>query len=206
MKYSHIVFDIDGTLIDNAQALLSSLQEVMYEETGKTVPCDELAFSMGITGEDTLRQLHVKDVDASMKRWITLLANYHHLVSVYNGIAELLAELKQRGCHLGIVSSKPRAVYQDDFAPLPISAYFETVICADDTAEHKPTAVPLLKYMETAKVSCENMIYIGDSDYDRQCAQNAKVAFAAAAWNPQVAAKTDCLLKHPSDLLKHLEE
>lgn len=205
MKFSHIVFDIDGTLINNADALLMSLQKVMREETKKTIPLKELAFSMGITGEDTLRKLNVKDVDKSMNRWIELLAKYHHLISVYEGIPELLMELKQRGYHLGIVSSKPRAVYKDDFAPLMISGLFETVICADDTQEHKPTAVPLLKYMETAAVSNEEMIYIGDSDYDRQCARNAGVAFAAAAWNPQVGAETECRLQRPADLFDYLD-
>lgn len=205
MKYSHIVFDIDGTLINNAEALLKSLQEVMKEETNQIIPTAQLSFSMGITGEDTLRKLHVKDVDYAMKRWIELLSNYHHFVHVYEGIPELLKVLKERGYHLGIVSSKPRAVFKDDFAPLDIAAYFETVICADDTIEHKPTAVPLLKYMENASAECTETLYIGDSDYDRQCAENAKVAFAAAAWNPQVAAKTDCLLKHPNDLLKYLD-
>lgn len=205
MKYSHIVFDIDGTLINNADALLKSLQEVMKEETNQIIPTSQLCFSMGITGEDTLRRLHVKDVEHSMKRWIELLSNYHHLVHVYDGIAELLAELKQQSYHLGIVSSKPKAVFKDDFAPLDIAPYFETVVCADDTLEHKPTAVPLLKYMEMASAECSEILYIGDSDYDRQCAKNAKVAFAAAAWNPQVAAKTECLLKHPSDLWKYLD-
>lgn len=206
MKYSHIVFDIDGTLINNAEALLSSLQEVMKEETGQIIPMEQLAFSMGITGEDTLSKLQVKDVDASMKRWIEILANYHHLVSVYDGISEVLEQLKQQGYHLGIVSSKPRAVYKDDFAPLAIAAYFETVICADDTVEHKPTAAPLLKYMEKASASYKEILYIGDSDYDRQCAENAKTDFAAAGWNPQVAAKSAVCFKHPSELLAYLDD
>ena len=205
MKFTHIVFDIDGTLINNAESLLKSLQEVMKEETGQTIPTSQLEFSMGITGEDTLRNLGVRDVDASMKRWIEILSNYHHLVRVYDGIQSLLETLKQQGYHLGIVSSKPKAVYQDDFAPLAIAPYFETVICADDTTEHKPTAAPLLKYMEKTSAASNEILYIGDSDYDRQCAENAKTAFAAAAWNPQVAAKTDCRLKEPCDLFQYLD-
>ncbi|MCI8851320.1 MAG: HAD family hydrolase [Erysipelotrichaceae bacterium] len=206
MNYTHIVFDIDGTLLDNAEALITSLQEVMMEEVGRLIPKEELAFSMGMTGEDTLRRLQVKDVEHSMKRWIELLANYNHLVKVYDGIEELLKELKRQGCHLGIVSSKPREVYKNDFAPLPIAAYFETVVCADDTTEHKPNAAPLLKYMELTGAKAEEIFYVGDSDYDRQCAYNADIEFAAAAWNPKVAAITLMQLREPNDLFDYVYE
>lgn len=206
MNYTHIVFDIDGTLLNNAEALITSLQDVMMEEVNRRIPTEELAFSMGMTGEDTLRRLQVKDVDRSMKRWIELLANYNHLVTVYDGIEDLLKELKRQGCHLGIVSSKPREVYKNDFAPLPIAAYFETVVCADDTTEHKPSPAPLLKYMELTGAKAEEIFYVGDSDYDRQCAFNAGIEFAAAAWNPKVAAITMMQLREPNDLFDYVYE
>lgn len=206
MKYTHIVFDIDGTLIDNAQALLQSLQAVMKEETGEQIPIEALTFSMGIPGEATLSKLQVKDIDKAMKRWIELLSQYHHAVKIYDGIEECLKTLKQRGYHLGIVSSKPRVLLHDDFAPLSIYPYFETIICADDTTEHKPTAMPLLKYMEKAHTTKEAVLYIGDSDYDRQCAANAQVDFALAAWNKQAATdKAKCCLYHPDELFAYLE-
>ena len=48
MKYQHIVFDVDGTLVDNAYAILRSLQETIREFTGKTYPMEELTFCLGI--------------------------------------------------------------------------------------------------------------------------------------------------------------
>ena len=35
MKYKQIVFDIDGTLVDNEKAIIYSLQEALRKETGK---------------------------------------------------------------------------------------------------------------------------------------------------------------------------
>ena len=37
------------------------------------------------------------------------------------------------------------------FCPFGISHYFKTIICADDTQEHKPNAAPILKYVELSK-------------------------------------------------------
>ncbi|MFR7571835.1 MAG: HAD family hydrolase [Blautia faecis] len=43
MKYKHIVFDIDGTLIDTEYAVLHSLQETIKGLSGE-IPCSELRF------------------------------------------------------------------------------------------------------------------------------------------------------------------
>ena len=42
MKYKHIVFDIDGTLIDTEYAVLHSLQETIKGLSGREIPCSEL--------------------------------------------------------------------------------------------------------------------------------------------------------------------
>ena len=61
MKYKHIVFDIDGTLIDTEYAVLHSLQETIKGLSGREIPCSELRFALGITGTDALKKLAIKD-------------------------------------------------------------------------------------------------------------------------------------------------
>ena len=61
MKYKHILFDIDGTLIDTEYAILHSLQETIKELSGRKIPCSELRFALGITGTDALKKLEIKD-------------------------------------------------------------------------------------------------------------------------------------------------
>ncbi len=38
MKYNHIIFDIDGTLIDTEYAVLHSLQETIKGLSGREIP------------------------------------------------------------------------------------------------------------------------------------------------------------------------
>ena len=57
MKYKHIVFDIDGTLIDTEYAVLHSLQETIKGLSGREIPCSELRFALGITGTDALKNM-----------------------------------------------------------------------------------------------------------------------------------------------------
>ena len=37
-KYKHIVFDVDGTLVDTESAIVYSLQETLLAVTGKEIP------------------------------------------------------------------------------------------------------------------------------------------------------------------------
>lgn len=204
MKYKHIVFDVDGTLLDTEKAVLSSFQDVLYEVRGKRVPVEELRFALGITGEDALKQIEMDNPIVVLRRWEELLRQYADTVSVYDGIAELAAALTEGGCRLGIVTSRTRAEFDHDFGEFDIDRYFGVTVCADDTTQHKPAADPLLKYMELTGAGREEVLYIGDSVYDSKCAENAGVDFALAVWGSHTEkTRADYYLRQPMELLKY---
>ncbi len=182
MKYKQIVFDVDGTLVDNEEAILRSLQDVMLEIKGERIPFEELRFCLGIPGEDALERLQVENIPQVMEKWVTLLGKYGDQVRLYEGMEELLSRLSKEGYGLGIVSSRTREMLEEDACISAIRSYFNVTVCADDTKGHKPTADPLLKYMELSGAPKEEILYIGDSVHDSQCAENAGVDFGLAVW------------------------
>lgn len=204
--YKHIVFDIDGTLVDNEKAILHSLQEVLLMTMGKEFSFEQLTFCLGIPGEDTLERLGVEDVQGVMNLWIEALRRCENMVTIYKGIEELLIRLSDRGYRLGLASSRSRELLERDFDKLKISKYFEIRICADDTLEHKPTGAPLLKYMELAGADTSEVLYIGDSVNDSMCAGDAGIDFALAVWGSHTEeTPAKYYLRTPSDLLLILE-
>lgn len=48
MKYKHILFDIDGTLVDNESAVINTWQQTLEELLGKHFEKEELGFVLGI--------------------------------------------------------------------------------------------------------------------------------------------------------------
>ena len=54
MKYKHIVFDIDGTLIDTEYAVINSLIKTITEITGSAPQYESLKFALGITGRNAM--------------------------------------------------------------------------------------------------------------------------------------------------------
>ena len=59
MRYKHIVFDLDGTLIDTERAILPSLRDTLEELTGRHYEEQALTFALGITGADALERLGI---------------------------------------------------------------------------------------------------------------------------------------------------
>ena len=47
MGYKHIIFDIDGTLLDTEYSVLHSLQKTLKELHGKDMACEDLTFALG---------------------------------------------------------------------------------------------------------------------------------------------------------------
>ena len=182
MGYAHIVFDIDGTLLDTEDTMLRSLSRAVEELQGRKMEVEELRFAFGITSEDAVKQLGITNLQTAVKLWDTYIPDYWHLVHVFDGILECLEGLKNQGARTGIITSKTREEYEREFVPFGLSGYFDTVICADDSPRHKPYADPMEAYLKKSKADRANVVYIGDSRYDMACAEAAGTACALALW------------------------
>lgn len=118
---------------------------------------------------------------------------------------DTLNALSQRGCKFGVATSRIRDNFEKEFKRFPIRRYFDIIVCADDTTEHKPTAGPLLKYMELSGCDRRQLLYVGDSRYDRECARNAGVDFALAGWGSHLKdIDAEYFLSAPTELLHML--
>ena len=102
MEFKHIVFDLDGTLIDTHDAIISSLRTALSETTDRHFSDKELSCVIGVTGEDGLSMLGVNDVKSLGQKWNYYMKKYHDSIRLFDGIKELIAALKKRHIHLGI--------------------------------------------------------------------------------------------------------
>lgn len=207
MDYKHIVFDVDGTLVDTEDTTIGSLQDALLILTGKKPSREELHFALGITGEDVLRRLGL-DVETGMQVWLAQLTHYEGCNCLYPGIEQLLRTLQQQGCRLGVATSRTHLLYDAEIPGLGIAGYFGEVICAEDSQTHKPEAGPLEAYMQRTGAAPEEVLYIGDSVYDMLCAQNAGTGFLLAGWGalPELREQAPAWKAEPLQVLDFLQE
>lgn len=124
MKYKHIIFDIDGTLIDTEYAVINSLIKTITEITGCAPQYESLKFALGITGRNALELLKIPDIEDALKQWDRNMKLLQHTIQPFQGIKECLQSLLSRGYLLGIVTSKTYQEYHSDFEPLGLADFF----------------------------------------------------------------------------------
>lgn len=127
---------------------------------------------------------------------------YKDTLKVFGEIPELLNSLSGLEYELGVVTSKTREEFKNDFCRFEIRCCFKQIICADDTIRHKPFPGPLFQYMEVTGADRSRTLYIGDSAYDSKCAERAGADFALAVWGSHSqTVKADYRLEKPKELL-----
>jgi len=202
--YNYIIFDVDGTLLDTEIAVLSSLQKLVSEELNKNYSFEELKFALGIPGEVALNKLGITNILECSEKWNVYLKEYFHHVKIFDDIKESLVKLNEMGVFIGIVTSKTKEEFLNDFVPFGLTDYFKLVVCADDTEKHKPNPDPLLKFIELSEVDKSETIYIGDTKYDLDCALGAGIDFALALWGAKSSIGIDAnyILENPKQILE----
>ncbi|HHT28745.1 MULTISPECIES: HAD family hydrolase [Petrimonas] len=204
MRYRHIVFDIDGTMLDTGRADMLATQETFFQLTGEWRAPEEFRFALGIPNSTVFARLGIEDVEEASLMWEENFSKYHPTIRLFDGIVEILKALRELGIYPGIVTSRRRREFNADFAAFGLNHLFGTVICVDDTPRPKPYPDPLLEYLKRVDGVRQETIYIGDTLYDEQCAHAAGVDFALAAWgaHSREGIRADHHLESPGEVLK----
>lgn len=182
MQYKHIIFDLDGTLIDTELAVLQSLQETLKEIQNKDYTKEELNFVLGIPGETALQKLNISDIENVKSVWEKKFKNHFSKIRLFPYVCQLISDLKSMGLKVGIITSKTRKEYVDDFIPFGLGGKIDISLCIDDYETPKPSSKAMKLYLEYAKINPQEAIYIGDTIYDYDCAKGASVDFGLAVW------------------------
>ena len=203
MGYKHLVFDIDGTLVDNEKAVLATWQETILQLFGKHYETSDLNFVLGIPGVTTMERLGAENPQEAFVVWGQNFIKHKAEIELFPHIEHTIAALKSKGLDLGLVTSRTHDELNNDFALGEIIGNFDTIICVTDAPRPKPNPDPLLVYLERRGLSPDEVLYIGDSDYDYHCAKNAKVDFGVASWGDNRIRHTDARFSFnsPMDIL-----
>lgn len=205
----NFIFDIDGTLIDTFDVYVPTLKQVLQGH-GYSPSDSELASGFGISGDDALKNLGIRDIrvrQTIFNEWAQASVQRIEHATLYPGIEATLRQLKlNQQVKLVIATSKTKQDYENGFQDrYAIGRLFDAYVTVDDTTEHKPNPAPIVAGLDKVNAQLNNSIYIGDTVHDLQAAHAAGIKFAAALWGamqPEQLVLADYHLNEPADLLK----
>ena len=183
------VFDCDGTLVDSQASIIHSMQAA-FNHHGFEYPGDEAVRRVvGLPLAVAIRQL-ASNVDEALSEVVseTYKAAFFELRQegnveepLYDGISTVMDQLDSAGWLMGVATGKSHRGLVSTLSHHNILDRFVTHQTAD-RALGKPHPEMMFKAMDEAGVAPKDSVMIGDTTFDMQMAQNAKVRAIGVSW------------------------
>ena len=208
-----VLFDLDGTLIDSAPDLGAAADKMRVDRGLPSLPLDQYRPMAGAGARGMLGVAFAMTPDhpgfGSMRE--EFFINYEGCMTqrthVFEGVAELIAALKNRGIQWGVVTNKAARFTDPLTRMMPLFATAAAVISGDTTPHAKPHPEPLLEAARRLKVDPRHCVYVGDDERDIEAARRAGMKSVAALWGYRLdgddptAWGADLYCEAPRDLL-----
>jgi len=180
-----ILFDLDGTLIDSIELILSSMRYAFAKHEREAPSDEEWTAGIGIPLFTMFRR-YARD-DADHRSLIGAyrehqFANHDRLVRCYDDVVDTVKWLRERGHSMGIVTSKGEYLAMRGLAHVGLARYMDTIVGADSSTRHKPDPEPVRIALHRLGCPPDNALFIGDSVHDVIAGNAAGVTTVAALW------------------------
>jgi phosphoglycolate phosphatase len=211
-----VLFDLDGTLIDSAPDLGAAADQMRVDRGLASLPLERyrpmagsgargmLGVAFGITPEapdfPPLREEFFVNYEARMLR-----------TRVFDGVTELVAALRARGLHWGVVTNKSVRFTGPLTRAMPLFETAGAIVSGDTTPYAKPHPEPLFEAARQLGVMPEHCVYVGDDERDMTAGRAAGMRTVAAAYGYMGADadvtlwEADAAIASPLELLQLLE-
>ncbi|MDH3662560.1 MAG: phosphoglycolate phosphatase [Alphaproteobacteria bacterium] len=190
-RWEAVVFDLDGTLIDSAADIQTSINTVLGEDAlaPLTLPLVTSFIGNGVSHLVKLayqhrgRSLEVAALIERTGRFSRAYAdNPIEQTRPFPGVVGCLRRLRERGVKLGVCTNKPLVLTEKILGGLRLRSFFQVVIGGDSCRTRKPSPEPLLACCEAPEVEPRHCLYVGDSETDVATARAAGLAIMLVAY------------------------
>ena len=188
-KFRAIIFDLDGTLLDTLADIGDSVNGMLAERGYPDHGLDDYRRFIGngihklVTRALPPAARSEGEVHTCVQRAREIYwENWNRKTRPYNGIGELLDDLKNRDLPLAVLSNKPH-----DFTRRYVDAYFpevpfRVVMGKADRFPAKPDPASALAIAKRICLSPSDFLFVGDSAVDMQTANAAGMHAVGVAW------------------------
>jgi HAD superfamily hydrolase (TIGR01509 family) len=205
-----VLFDWDGTIVDSARAMFLSYRHAYEKHLGIVFPVDDADFRVLVPmrlAESSAKFGGEKASDVAFSYNQYYEQEGYKAGRLYEGIREVLVELRKRGYPLGVASNKSWGRVGADVDYLELGGLVDAFVTSEDTVQRKPHPAPLLKLAEKLGVEPRYCAYIGDYRGDIIAARDAGMVSIAVMWGgmflPEtlLAERPDYVVDRPEELL-----
>ena len=183
MSINTILFDLDGTLIDTNELIISSFTHPTEQYGDRLYSREEIMSFIGPPLRESLAKIDKDRVEELVNVYREHNMKHHDaLVEAYPTVVETIETLKEKGYKLGIVTTKMRQTVEMGLKLTGLKESFPVVVTLDDVSNAKPDPEPINKALEQLDSTASETLMVGDNTHDILAGKNAGTKTAGVAW------------------------
>lgn len=212
-----VVFDLDGTLSDSIASIKYCADKAVAPFGIGPFETARYQYFVGDGAANLIKRCLLAGGDSELVHFEDAFSLYKKIfsehcmykVAPYDGIPQLLEELKKRGIKLTVLSNKPHQetirVIEDLFGP----GYFDQIQGQKEDVAIKPSPEGVYRILKELGLHSEDIIYLGDTATDMQTGRQAGAFTLGALWGFRDRKEledhyADAVISHPLQLLDYL--
>ena len=180
-----IIFDMDGTLVNSSITIANAIN---YVRQNLDLSPMEQKHILRLVNDHTINPAKVfyerEAFEPKHEKWFTeyYTNNHENELELYDGIKELLEELKEKDHILALATNAYRGSTIESLTHLDIHDYFDGIACYDDVSNGKPHPDMLYKLLDELNQLKEHSIFIGDGPRDEVASKKAEIPYIMVDW------------------------
>ncbi len=214
MKYTAVIFDLDGTLLDTLDDLANALNHVM-DTYGQPRHSREAVRSFVGNGVRNLMRRAVPggEDNPSFEEQLEYDIAYYRThdricTKPYEGVPEILEELEKRGVKVAVLSNKDEVAVQNLCRHF-FDGRYDLALGNTKDRPRKPHPAIVEEACRQFALKKQDVLYVGDSETDAKTAEAAGVDYILVSWGfrerellETFSAKA--VIDHPKELMDYV--
>lgn len=183
------LFDMDGTLVDTIKSIAYFANNALNKYGLPSIDVERYKLLVG-NGARVLVERMIKEVDGTQEQFEKVLPEYNttydndflYLTEAYEGVCEMLSELKKLGVKTAILSNKPDSTAKKVAEALFEEGLIDVCYGGRDGIALKPDPEGVFAILKEFGVEKNECLYIGDTATDIKTAKNAGLTNIGVLW------------------------
>lgn len=176
---------MDGTLIDSSIVISNSINYVRSEFYLPPLEHKDIVEKINDHSINPAQYFYksksfTKEHEKLFNQYYS--ANHKSELILYDGVSNLLDELKNSGFKLGIATNAYRISAIESLTYLGILDFFGAVVCYDDVAKGKPHPDMLYENLKITGVEIDESFFVGDGERDMMAANSIFMDYIMVDW------------------------
>lgn len=212
-----VIFDLDGTLSDSIASIKYCGDKALAAFGYGPFTEDQYKYFIGDGAANLVRRALAAGGDRELVHFQEAYTLYREIfrdncmyqVRPYEGIPQLIAELKERGLKIAVLSNKPHAETVNVIETLFGQGCFDSIQGQKENVAIKPSPEGVFQILEQLRLAVQDILYLGDTATDMKTGKSAGAFTVGALWgfrdrHELEEGGADAIVDHPLQVLEYV--